>query len=121
MQSSQTFEFKSGPVVVVGGGGGGGGAVVVGGGGGAVVDCEDGADELDTAAGVYVAKYASASNGVAKPDGTSEGTYGSEGVGGSSGGVFSGAGSGGTWASKVPSVLLTVGRRIPSGSYCGPV
>ena len=53
MQSTQTCDVMSGPVVVVEAAGG---AVVVAGGGGVVVDCGDGTDELDTAAVVYVAK-----------------------------------------------------------------
>ena len=61
---------------------------------GAVVDAGAGADE--PAVGTYVAKYSAALNGVAKPVGRLESVYGSAGVEGSSGGVFSGAGSGGT-------------------------
>ena len=116
-----------GGAVVVGGGGGevvvggaGGAVVVVEVGGEAVVDFTNGTEDCDSAVGVYVAKYAIALNGVAKLDGKSERTYGSEGVGGSSGGVFSGAGSGGTWVSNVPSVRLIVGNKTPSGSYCEP-
>ena len=69
------MRWKEQVPVAYAGGGGGGGAVVDaggggGGGGGAVVDAGGSADE--SAAGVYVAKYASALNGVAKSVGRLE-------------------------------------------------
>ena len=44
----------------------------------------------------------------------------SDGVGRLSGSMFSGAGSGGTCASYVPSVRSLAGKRIPSGSKSVP-
>ena len=66
------MRWKEQVPVAYAGGGGGGGAVVDAGGnaGGAVADVGGSADE--SAAGVYVAKYASALNGVAKSVGRLE-------------------------------------------------
>ena len=87
MQSLQTCDVKSGSAVVFGGGDGGfvvkdGGKVVVGTGGELVSVSREDVEELEGA--IYVESYTSALNGVAKLDGRSESTYGSEGVGGSS-------------------------------------